>query len=287
MELLLKRVLVLIITTSVAVPSIYFTLTFHSNSQYEKNPVNYIPSSASFAGMIDSGYGIFYIFIENQSVGIITSLSVFMIPQLVEMGGNSANLTDEVTTNMTLSYYEEYHAISIFRLDGVNASAIVESFAAQSPIVSDFLNTTDVYTSLGDLTFFIASPQNTLSIIGTTSTVKDSIDAYISHSNLPAVKNVVFDNSCNVSLYYYPSSQLGLNHISLNMSYNYTEIFLGFTNLDSRTLLSLTSLAVKYDVQIYLHENSIELIVDRGIETLSGFIKDPGGLSQIVGGLPV
>ncbi len=286
MELLLKRVLVMIITISVAVPSIYFTLGFYSNSQYEKNPVNYIPSSANFAGMIESSFGTFYVYVENYSVGVVASISVFVIPQIVDLGGSTSNMTSNITTNTTLTYYEEYRGISIFELEGVNASAVLQSFVGQEAMISGFLNMTSINIDLGNLTFYIASPQNSLSIIGSASLVKESIDASLNHSNIQSVKNVTFNTSCNVSLYYYPPPQSGFTHVSLNMSQNYTEIYLGFWSLNSNTLLSISTLAVKYGIQVQLHENSIELIVNRGIWSISEFIHGIGGLSQVTGGIP-
>lgn len=287
MELLLKRVVVIIITISVAVPSVYLLVAFQSSSQYEKNPVNYIPSSANLAGMIASSYGLFYVFVKNQSVGIITSISVFTIPQLIELEENSSAPASNITANTTLSYYEEYRGISIFKLEGVNATALLLYLAGNETVASSFLNFPEIAQGLSNLTFYIASPQNTLSIIGSDFLVKDSIDAYIDHSNLPKVRNAVFNHSCNVSVYYYPPAQSGLEHASMNMSYNYTEIFLSFRSLNSTTLLSLSTLAVKYGVEIYLHENSVEMIAQRGIWSISSFINGNGGLSQMTGMFPV
>ncbi|AKA48753.1 hypothetical protein IX51_06160 [uncultured archaeon] len=273
----------MIVTISVTVPSIYLTMQYYQGSQYEKNPENYLPADTQFVSRVSSDYGVYYIYVENNTVGIITSISVFAIPQLFNYQGIPSNITD----NTTLQYYEEYREISIFKLDGINASGLLRSFVEEEPAISLFVNATNLYASMSDLTFYIASPQNTISVIGSVPLIEDSIDAYMNHSALHSQRNVIFDYSSNISLFYFSPPSLNVNHVSLNVSYNSTEIYIGFNNLNSTTLLSLSTIAVKYGLHVYLHENSIELVTGKGIQDIFRFLSSNDGISTMIGGLNI
>lgn len=282
MELLLKRVIVMIITISVSVPSLYLTMSYYQGTQYEKNPLNYIPQNTVFVSQINGGYGVYYAFFENNSIGIISSMSVFMIPQLL----NSQGIPSNVTANTTLQYFEEYRGISIFQLEGVNASSIINAFVEQQPALSYFINATSLYARISNMTFFIASPENTLSIIGSEQLVKDSIDAHTDYTNLPSVRNVKLNSTTNVSLYFFPSGG-NLEHLSLNMSTNYTQIYLAFNQLNSTYTLAFSSLAVKYGFKITIDENSVELVTYRGFWAISQLLGSSVDMSSLLGGLPI
>lgn len=279
MELLVKRIIVMIITISVVVPSVYFTMSYYQGSQYEKNPANFIPADSNFLARVTTGSGTFYLYIENLSIAIMMPLSVFLLPQILVAAENAEN----VTVNATLQYYQEYRGVSIFRIDGVNATEIINTFSNNSAYVSAVLNSTQFYGKLDNITFYIASPQNSFSIIGGVEVLRNSIDAYTDYTGIVVDKGVSFNDTSNLSAYYYPTVELNVSHLSLNISYDSSEMYISFNNLSSTTLLSLSTIAVRYGIEVYLHENSVEFVLGMGVWPLIEFIQSRGGIASLVG----
>lgn len=278
MELLLKRIIVMLITISVAVPSLYYTMTFYNGSQYEKNPTNFLPADTTFVTMVQNSGNYYYLFVANSSVGLMTTLSVFLIPQIVE----SSEGVENVTVNATLQYYEEYRGVSIFEISGINALEIVKDFFNESAYISAFLNTTDYLSGLDNLTFYVASPQNAFSIIGGVEILESSIDAYSDHNGINSVRNIAFNKTSNLSAFYYPVTPANIKHMSVNISYTSSEMYISFVNLTSSTLLTLSTIATEYGLQVYLHANSVEFILGMGIWPLLEFIQSRGGLQSLI-----
>ncbi len=279
MELLFKRILVTVIAASVAVPSVYLTLHYYQGSQYVKDSENYIPSNASFAAMVRNSGSVYYPFVSSGAPGIVASISVFDIPQLLAYQGVSSNATQ----NITLSYFEEYRGVSVFMLEGVGAGSILWAFAGNALGVDLFLNFSADPELLDNITFFVACPQNTLSIIGSRSTVENSVDACLDHQNLAAVKGLRLDAASNASILYFPPQSAPLEHVSANLSYNHTEVYLHFRSLNSTTKLTLSTLAIKAGFQVKAQSNSIELDIGTGYNAFYRFFSTSGIAS---GGIP-
>ncbi len=283
MELPLKRLIITVIAVSISVPSIYYTTQFYDSSLYDKNPEHYIPPDASFIGLVNNGSSHYYAFLEGTNPGIITSISVFEIPQLLNYQGVSENTTQ----NISLVYFEEYRGINVFQLSGINASSVLDAFVGSTLGLNIFINTTLFSVLLGNLSFYIASPQNTLSIIGNRSVVEHSINACLDRSNILTSTGLVFNHTSNVSLFLYPPQTPNFNHLSANLSYNHTELYLAFKDLNSTTQIALSSIALQSGFSIRILQNSIELEADRGYSTFYRFFNSDGGVSGVESGAKV
>lgn len=278
MELFLKRLIIMVVTISVTVPSIYYTMSFYNGSQYEKDPANFLPADTNFVAMLRNSGNDYYLFVANESVGIMTSLSVFMIPQIIE----TSEQTENITVNATLSYFEEYRGVSIFVISGVNALEIVDDLFNGSTFATAFLNTTDYLTGLDNLTFYVASPRNTFSIIGSVNLLENSIDAYSDHAGISSVRNIAFNKTSNLSAFYYPTAPSNIEHVSINISYSSSEMYVSFVNLSSSTILTLSTIALRYGIQVYLYSNSVEFVLNSGIWPLIEFIESRGGIQALL-----
>lgn len=282
MELLLKHILVTAIAVSVAVPAVFYTFQYYEGAQYVKNPENYIPGNVSFAGRVTDNQSLYYLFIDSGNPGLLASISVFTLPELLNGEGPW-----NITQNITFSYYQEYRGISIFMISGINASALIRAFVMNSTGLDLFVNNSDFSSNLQNITLFVASPQNTLSIIGGLDTVRTSINSCLDRSNLLEREHVSFSRTSTVSLYLFPPAGSKLEHVSSNITSNSTEIYMHFHTLNSTTLLSLTTLVLKSGLELRLEKNVVEIIASEGIMDLYTFFEGNGGLLSIIGSAAV
>lgn len=254
MDSLLRRIIILVIAIIIIVPTIYFTYNFYYQAAGVKDPSSYIPGNSTFVARYNYYNESYYAFYGNGSLGAVFPVTGTYVSGLIN---SSMSLLTNTSMNITFSLGETYQGVQIFEISNISISRLVTGLMgsllnANLTGVSSFLP-----SELDNQTVYFASPYSSLTIIGTLSAVKWSIDSHNTGKTFLAKENIYFNRQSNLS-FYFKASGVYLNYVSGNITNNVTHAFISLNPANiSYDFLLISSLANNYSYNIRFISNSL------------------------------